>query len=553
MKNNNENITDIDVVLKENERLKSLVCEKESLIREKESLIRERENFIKNLQCQHDEEIRILDQHQKVLLKEVQLKLRMLINEVFGSSSEKLSPKAQRILDSLPEELVDGLFFDEAKIIADKSRVAKSRTSVKEKPQSFSERTPDEVRVYEPENVDACPKCGGSLKFIGEDIKKIIDFHKRRIKLIKEVYRKYICSACGYVSKGMSDNPSFFHSPATASFVAQSIIDKHMNGMPLYRQSEAYRRDGIGISRQDLANWQIKASGILEPIYDELKNNLRSQDVIHADETPIRILKSGSGNKIGYFWGMTSGACFDKRSIVFTFYPNRRGDNAVNEFNLFQPDIVYVHSDAYQAYKTNDKIKVCRCWVHARRKFYDILSAAQSDYESSIAEELYQMIEKLFGLEREYSNITAKERKNARIKQSLPLLKQLKEALDKYAKLKLDNATGKAIGYCLNNWMGLTQFLVDGRLEIHNNLMENQIRPIAIARKNYLFCSSDKGAQSIATLQSIISTAAVYDLDVQEYLGYLLTILESEAKADIKMLMPWEKEIIKRFEASRIR
>jgi hypothetical protein len=162
------------------------------------------------------------------------------------------------------------------------------------------------------------------------------------------------------------------------------------------------------------------------------------------------------------------------------------------------------------------------CWAHARRKFFDIAKLTKNP---GLADRILKMIGLLYDVEREADkqNLSPRNRKKLRRKKSVTILAKIKEVLDEYKDLvPPQGALGQAIGYCLNRWESLNTYLLDGRIRIDNNDCERVIRLIALGRRNWLFFYTENGAKAGAIIYSIIQTAAANDINLFDYLNYVL-------------------------------
>ena len=316
------------------------------------------------------------------------------------------------------------------------------------------------------------------------------------------------------------------------------LVNKFADHLPLYRQEAIFGRSGVSIPRSTLAQWVGSCGVELQPLVDALKREILTRSVLHADETPVQMLKPGNGKTHrAYLWAYAAGAHEDIKAVVYDFCESRAGANAKAFLADWRGALVV---DDFSGYKQlmnggNDKIVEVGCWAHARRKFHDLQLANQSQ----IAEQAVRQIAQIYAIERDAKHLGHEERLRMRQDRSQPLVDTLYEWLSRNRqKVPEGSATAKAIDYSLRRWKALTQFLRDGQLPIDNNWVENQIRPIAIGRNNWLFAGSLRGGQRAAAVMSLIQSAKLSGHDPHAYLKDVLTKLPTHMNSRIDELLP---------------
>jgi hypothetical protein len=302
-----------------------------------------------------------------------------------------------------------------------------------------------------------------------------------------------------------------------------------------------------------MANWIVYAAEHwLVPVYNALKRILLLAYILHADETSVQVLKE-EGKKPeskSYMWLYRTGCDTNRAIVLYDYQPNRRHINAKAFLEGFSG---YLHSDGYRAYQNlQSGVTVVGCWAHVRRKFADILKSLP-DYNKpgSLAMCAVDYCDTLFELERKYVDLSAdddfKARYEARLEKSKPVMDEFFDwAENVYGKnimaTKQSNM-GKALAYAMNQRTHLENVLLDGRLELSNNRAERSIKPFVIGRKNWLFSSSEKGADASAMFYSIIETAKENGLKPYEYLKYIFETAPnlglSRNSNAIEALLPW--------------
>ena len=367
-----------------------------------------------------------------------------------------------------------------------------------------------------------------------------------------------------YASKNNSgviiraDRPKdlFRNSIATPALVASIINGKYVNAIPLERQSKAYRVNGINLATNTMANWVIKSAEVyLSMVYDRLHEYIYKNSVIHADETPVKVMRIDgekiSGGKKTYMWVYRS--ALNSRShpiILYDWQPSRRADHPREFLKDFSGTVL---TDGYQVYHTlgNERkdLKIAGCWVHARRPFAEFIKSIGTDAaKGSIAQEAYNKITEIMHLDNGFDDLPVYDRK----KQRQLILKDKVDAYFEWVKLKYSQVThnstiGKALAYSINQEEYLRVFLNDGKVPMDNNPAEQAIRPFTIGRKNFVIIESSNGAKASAMFYSIAETAKANGINTYQYFEHLLTELrermDDKDMSFLDNLMPWSESV----------
>jgi hypothetical protein len=292
----------------------------------------------------------------------------------------------------------------------------------------------------------------------------------------------------------------------------------------------------------------------LSKVYDELHKYLYDSHVIHADETPFKVIRDGRDTMTNsYMWVYRNGACSDSRQVIlYDYQPTRKTDHPEEFLKDYSGVLV---TDGYQVYhsleKKRDNLKVAGCWIHAKRGFTNIVKALGTDKpEYLIADAAVKRISEISHLDNQLDELTKVERK----KQRRTVIKPKVDAFFTWVKSVLpqvpgDGSTAKALKYCINQEQFLRVFLEDASVPMDNNRAEQAIRPFTLGRKNWVNMFSDKGAHASAVIYSLVETAKANGLNVNAYLEYLLAEMAAHAndpKEDyITRLLPWSKEVKK--------
>ncbi len=339
-------------------------------------------------------------------------------------------------------------------------------------------------------------------------------------------------------------------SPATPSLVASILNDKYAKALPLYRIEESFKNSGANISRQTMSNWALKTSEqYLESLYDLMKKDLISKDIIHADETTVQVLnhQDGSTNIKSYMWLYRSGV-HDDKIILYEYQPGRSAHYPEEFLKGFKG---YLQTDGYSVYKNIEDAIQVGCIAHGRRKIKEALEVMKKKTKGTqISAKVFNTMNHIMRLDKslkkkhEDFNLLQK----AREKELMPLFNQLEEELNRAQTFLLPKSRlGAAINYNLNQFESFKNALKDPRLELTNNIAERAIKPFVIGRKNWLFSNTTTGAKSSAIIYSIVQSAKDNNLKVEDYLTYVFkTMSETNQEAlDLKTLLPHSKTLPK--------
>ncbi len=472
----------------------------------------------------------------------------------FGASSEK----TQMLVGQYTiwgEEAEDSAITDNAPVITIKEHKRPvRRKGDREKLTADLPRETVEC-ILSPEEA-FCDVCESELKVIGK--KKVrSEMEYIPAKLVMKDYVQYVykCPDCGKTDEHPDDvicsapvpAPVLTHSIAAPSTVAWIMYQKYMLSVPLYRQERDFNRMGAALKRDTMANWVIRCADYwLKPLYDRMHEQLLKCGIIMSDETTWQVNKE-KGKKASsksYIWVHRSGSCEGPPVILYEYTRTRSGEHAREFLSGFTGFHV---SDAYQGYEKVEGIIRCLCYSHLRRYYLEAipLDSAKKEIPGSGGAIGRNYCDKLFKLERKWKNLTPEERKKNRLIYSVPVL----EAFFTWAE---NTVTGqenlrKAINYTLNHKKYFTNFLLDGRIPLSNNLSEIAVKPAALTRKNSLFSDSVEGAIATAIIFSIINTATANNLDPYKYLEYIFQQLPNrDFTKDNSVLdeyLPWSEKM----------
>lgn len=466
-------------------------------------------------------------------IEQLQARLAKLQRMQFGRSSEKIATEIAQI-----ELALDDLH--EAGGARAQVRCA-AVNAVVEKPvrRPLPDHLPREEVVHA--GADACPRCGGALRRLGEDVTEVLEYVPASFKVIRHVRPKFSCRSCESITQPPVPCLPIERGRPGAGLLAHVLISKYADHLPLYRQAGIYAREGVGLERSTLADWVGRSAALLQPLTDVLRKDVMASDVLHGDDTPVPVLAPGLGKtKTGRLWAYVR----DERpfagkrppAAVFFYSPNRKGEHPCEHLKHFKGTL---HADGYAGFNAmfeTGVIAEAACWAHVRRKFFDVHAANGSP----IAKEALDRIGALYGIEEEARGRPPDHRWRLRQEKSKPLLDVLHAWLAATKpKLSPKSDLAAAIRYALGRWPTLVRYAGDGRLEIDNNAAERAIRPLALGRKNYLFAGSDAGGERAAAIYSLIGTAALNGLNPEAYLRDVLTRIAEHPINRIAELLPW--------------
>ena len=452
----------------------------------------------------------------------------------FGVKTEHW-PLEQR---QLFEETVD------ADLAAMETELAQlSTTSAKPKGQAKRQPLPahlprTEIR-HEPDSTTCA--CGCQLRRIGEDVAEKLDYTPGSFTVERHIRGKWVCQSCETLIQAPVPAQVIDKGMPTSGLLTQVLIGKYLDHLPLYRQERIFERAGVAIPRSTLAQWVGQCGVALQPLVDALKAEMLTHSVLHADETPVALLNPGSGKTDrAYLWAYSIGAHHPVKAVVYDFADSRAGSHARDFLGDWRGTLV---CDDYAGYKAlfSNGITEAGCLAHARRKFFEL----QSQNQSLIAGDALGYLGQLYQIEREAAGLPPEERQHLRQTRAKPIADQLHAWLSQQRqKIPNGSATAKAIDYCLKRWAALTRYLSDGQIPIDNNWIENQIRPIALGRKNWLFAGSQRAGKRAAAIMSLIQSAKLNGHDPHAYLKDVLTRLPTQRASRIGELLPhrWRAE-----------
>ncbi len=474
------------------------------------------------------------------VLRNEQLKLRLakLLRERFGASSEKLRGAIEQlelILGDLEEQVAQA-----APPEPDEPAAPTGDEPPRRKParKPLPEALPRDV--VEHAAPCACPKCGGSLRPLGEEVTEVLDYVPGAFRVTRHVRPKLSCRSCEGIAQAPAPSLPIHRGMAGPGLLAHVLVAKYCDHLPLYRQAEIYARDGIDLDRSTLADWVGQTARLVSPLVDAVGAHVMTAERVHADDTTVPVLDPGRGRtKTGRLWSYVR----DDRpfagkaapAVLYRYSPDRKGEHPRTHLGRFRG---ILQADGYQGYAGlyDRGVTEAACWAHARRKFFDVHAATQSP----LALEAVQRIAALYAIEATIRGQPPDARLAVRQAQSAPLFAELRTWLDKtHARIPGKSELAGAIRYTLTRWEALTLVLRDGRACLDNNAAERAMRPMTLGRKNWLFAGSDAGGERAAAVYTLTETAKLNALDPEDYMRQLLERISEHPVKRVHELLPW--------------
>jgi len=520
------------------DELKRLLVARESQLAQRDQVIAEHQNTIATLTQQRD----------AYYLEKLRLEVRLAksLKQAYGPRADRLSTPGQLLLDF--GGLLDALVTDAADLPAEpdegvpRERAASRRLRTRGRRDIGSlDHLPLIEQVYElTDELCRCPTCQAAREKIGTAISYTIEYLPGSFVRVKHIQHKYACRHCeqnGYnpnialaAKTGGSPIDKGLPGPGLLAYVATA---KFSDYLPLHRLQHIFARQGFELDRSTMCLWLADVARLVRPLYDRMVQRALASHVLATDDTVMPLLQPKKA-KQARMWIYQGDEAHPYN--VFAFTESRQRDGPAAFLKDFRGTLL---ADAYGGYDgivLNQELPRAGCWAHARRKFVDNEKAAPQ-----VARAILRPINGLFDLEKRLQDLDADERLGRRQAEAVPLLDVLHALLvEQKAKLLPKHPLAEAIGYTLNQWRELTLFTTDPAVPIHNNLAEQQMKRIALLRKNALFAGSSRGGETAAILSSLTSTCRRHAINPQTYLTQLLANLPDTPISRVDQWLPDE-------------
>jgi transposase len=464
---------------------------------------------------------------------------------VFGSKQERFiplveEPESRQLSFELTTETMDRCKITDGQKIA----YVRTPTTVTDKE---PRRHPGRMKLPETLRRETIVLMPGSdvsgLVRIGDDVTEILEYTASEFYVKQYIRPKYVQPLLDNGSTVITSSlPGRLMEKCMAGegLLAQILVDKYCDHLPLHRQLQRFSRMGITLAQSTINDWVKAVLEQLNALYAVHKQQVLQSGYLHADETPIKVLDADKqgGSHQGYYWVYHHS---EAKMVLFDYRPGRGREGPDDILKDFQG---YLQTDGYAAYDIFDKrpgITLLHCMAHARRKFHDSL---QSD--PARAQHALELFQQLYATERRIKEerLSGEPLLSRRQQEAIPVLKALEQWMrEQYLQVLPKSPMGRAIEYSLCRWDKLTLYTTDARLQIDNNPVENALRPLTIGRKNYLFAGSHEAAQRAAMIYSLFATCRLHNINPYDWLKDALTKMHLYSTSNIHQLLPqnWQR------------
>ena len=456
----------------------------------------------------------------------------------FGKQSEKLDEhilQLELMIEDLETTLAEPPAAPEPPASTDQSR----RPARKPLP----DHLPRETVEHGAHN--SCEHCGNQLSKIDDDVSEQLEYVPASFRVIRHVRPKYSCKFCNTIVQAAAPSRPIPRSYAGPGLLAHVAVAKFCDHLPLYRQSQIYSREGVALERSTLADWVGQICHLLRPLNDALQTYVLAANKIHGDDTPVPVLQPGrKSTKLGRLWGYLR----DDRpagndaapAVWFSYTPDRKGKWPAEHLATFSGTLQADGYAGYNALYATGRINEAACWAHVRRKFFEI----DKVQPNSFATDVLRDIALLYAVEKQIKGKPPDQRAAVRQARAGPVLETLKQRLQTtLGQIPRKFPLAKAIHYALTRWDALLRYVDDGNIEIDNNPIEREIRPVALGRKNYLFAGSDAGGERAAMMYGLINTAKLNGVEPEAYLSHVLSVIAEHPVNRVEELLPWNVQL----------
>ena len=479
-------------------------------------------------------------------------RINVLLAKRYGPSSERTSDEQLSLFNEAEADV-------ETEDASDEAAVADSTTS-KPRPNSGKRALPADLpRIEVRHELDdaerVCPHDGAELTPIGEDTTEQLDIIPAKVRVLRHIQVKYACPKCdGHTVTAEKPKSPIPGSQVSPGLLAHVAVSKYLDHWPLYRQGEVFERMGAVIHRSTMSRWMVKSGELLQPLVNLVEDQLLESPVVQMDETPVQVLKEpGKAAESQSFMWVRVGTDKDKPAVLFDYDPSRSKSVPLRLLAGFTGTLQVDGYAGYDAAIGEYGLISAGCWAHARRRFDEVLKAAGINPKkpppkkkpppaaARKAAKALQYMKALFAIEHRIRDNNPDERQHVRDAESQPIVEKLRHWLDDTRpKVTPKSKLGEALKYLDDQWPRLIVFLDNGHVEMTNNRAENEIRPFAVGRKNWLFSDTQAGAKASANLYSLLMSAKRNQLEPYGYLRHLFEQLPNiQSVDDFEPLLPW--------------
>ena len=479
-------------------------------------------------------------------------KLALARNHRFGSKAEPASTEVLEQMSMLFDE-PEATVWAEQQAVEETQVPVAAHTRTRKKSGSVMDIVPENVKIeveeHELSGEDLhCPICGAEMVEIGVEERRTLEIIPEQVIVHVDRYHNYACKECekesdqANIVKTPKEPPVIPGSFASPAAVAYLDVQKYVMGTPLYRMEQHLKLINVVLSRQTMSNWMVKSTELwLEPVFCLLHIQLLQYPYLNADETVLQVLREPgkTAQSKSYMWLYRTGRDAQRPIVLYEYQPDRKQEHPRDFLKGFHG---YLQTDGYSGYnELSEEITRVGCLAHLRRKFIDAEKAAPKGQKSQTVTAAIAYCSKVFKIEEELAGLSCQDRYEQRLVRVQPVLEEFfrwVETRQATPKSKL----GEALTYARNQCPYIMNYLLDGHLEVSNNIAERSIKPFVIDRKNFLFANTPAGAKASAVTFSMIETAKANGLDPFKYLTYVFETapgLDQSQENWAEPLLPW--------------
>ena len=488
----------------------------------------ELKRHVESLSCEKNE------QAQQIGL--LQEQLNDLLRRLYGRKSERFEdPNQTSLLDLL--KLTEQVNSREEEAPKNERISYTRKRPERHGPRPLPEHLPRVVeRIDPPEAERVCACCSKEMERVDEVVTEDLDIVPTQFRVKQYVQGKYRCSGCMNrdIVKPLPPRPIQSGRPSP-NLLAYIVISKYLDHLPLHRQEQIFKRQGVHLARSTMDEWFGALSRLLLPIVEAMKRNLVRGHYLQIDETPIEALDRELRGKTKrcYLWSYGKPA----GEIVYDVTTSRSGRHPHVFLTGFSG---FIQTDGYVGYNevfAQRSVEHIACMAHIRRKFFEAKHAAPERVE-----EILGLIRALYDVEEEARELKLSHENRLELRQtkSTPTIETLKERIDALAPIPTPKSKlGKAIQYAIGQWGAMLRYLEVAEAEIDNNACERSIRPVVLGRKNFLFLGNAKaGGERASVFYSLTQSAKKLGLNPFEYLADVIDRVTTTPKEHLGELTP---------------
>lgn len=484
-------------------------------------------------------------------LQEALLELAELKRQLFGERSDQLTPEEEaqmaEVAGDLQEEAAqeppvsDQVLEDQAEEGSqntDQPKDAPKGQRRRRRRHPLPEHLERQTVVIQPEKLAPCEHCGRPPEQIGEETSEELEYVPAKLVVRRTVRPKYACRrGCGGVRIASLPPRLVPQSKLGLGLAVHLLLSRFDDHVAYYTLERNFReRFGVAISRQQMVQWVEKVAHLLQAIYRLIWEELKADDYLQIDESPVKVLDPEVKGKAaqGYLWFYSRPGGY----VFLEFHQSRGRDAPRERLRGFQGTMQTDGYDLYDALRKEQprQLKRIGCVSHARRKFYKALQESCSEGLWFIGQ-----MRQLYRLEHELKDASPEERRRGRLRKAPAIwlaMKRRAEGLRADPRVLPQSTLGKAVRYLLNEYTALVGYLRDGRFEIDSNLVENDVRPSAVGKKRWLFIGHPDAGWCSAVIYTMIQSCRRYGINPQEYLTDVLHRLPAMTTSQVPELLP---------------